>query len=156
MTKTVIADLTGEMFENAARIRTAFGQADSNFTELYGGYVEQRSITLHASKLIWNLFIAKFALTVVSIDYTVDTPQGGALTATAVKAAAGATPAAGTTPLHIAAAINLNGTIHVTQSITPTVTAADLVLAAGEKIALVLCGAMTVGSGLLTIRYTRT
>ena len=156
MAKIVIDDLSGEMFENAVKIRTAFDQADANFTELYAGHVHQVSIALHATKTLYNLLIAKFALAVVSMDYTPDIAQGGALTATLVKAAAGATPASGTTPLHIAAAINLNGTAHIIQAITPTLTVADLAIPAGGKIGLVLSGAMTVGSGLLTIRYTRT
>ena len=94
-------------------------------------------------------------MTVTSIKYTPDTAQGGALTATVVKASGTATPASATTPMHIAAAIDLNGTAHTVQAITNTVTAADLVLAAGDRIAIVLSGAMTVGSGLLTIRATR-
>jgi len=113
------------------------------------------SIPLHASKVVYNLLVARTALQVLAIDYTPDIAQGGALTATVVKATGTATPASATTPMHIAAAINLNGTAHTVQSITLTVTGADLQLAAGERIGLVLSGAMTVGSGLVTIRMKR-
>lgn len=155
MTKAVIVDLTGEMFENEARLRAALAQADANFTELYAGEIIEQSIGLHASKVIHNVFVARYAMTITHISYTPDIAQGGALTATVVKASGTATPAAATTPMHIAAAINLNGTAHTVQVITPTVTAADLVLAAGDRIAIVLSGAMTVGSGLLSLRGTR-
>ena len=112
-------------------------------------------IPLHASKVIYNLFTARDAWQITNIDYTPDIAQGGALTATVVKAVGTATPASATTPMHIAGAIDLNATAHTVQPITLTVTAADLVLAAGNRIALVLSGAMTVGSGLLTIRGKR-
>lgn len=133
----------------------ALAKSDVNFDELYAGMCIDKTITLHASKVIWNIFVAPFAMTVTSIKYTPDTAQGGALTATVVKATGTATPASATTPMHIAAAIDLNATAHTVQSITNTVTAADLVLAPGDRIAIVLSGAMTVGSGLISIRATR-
>lgn len=113
------------------------------------------SIPLHASKTVYNLFTARETWEVTHIDYVPDVAQGGALTATVVKATSTATPASATTPMHIAAAINLNGTAHTVQPITLTVTTADLRLAVGDRIGLVLSGAMTTGSGLLTIRAKR-
>lgn len=113
------------------------------------------SIGLHATKVIYNLFTARNPVRVLNIDYVPDIAQGGALTATVVKATGTATPASATTPMHIAAAIDLNATAHTVQPITLSVTAADLALAAGERISLVLSAAMTVGSGIVTIRMRR-
>lgn len=113
------------------------------------------SIGLHASKTVFNLFTAREALQVLSIDYVPDIAQGGALTATVVKAESTNAPAAATTPMHIAAAINLNGTAHTVQPITLSVTAADLLLAAGDRIGFVESAAMTTGSGVVTIRMKR-
>lgn len=113
------------------------------------------TIDLHASKVTYNLFVASEAWQVTDIDYTPDIAQGGALTATVVKAITTATPASATTPMHTANAINLNAVAHTVQPITLTATTADLQLAAGNRIGLVLSGAMTTGSGLLTIRGKR-
>jgi len=134
----------------------SISDAADNFTELYGGVMIERLITLHASKLIWNLAKVPYGMTVTAINVTVDTAQGGALTATLVKATGTAAPAAATTPLHIALAIDLNAAANTNQSIALTVTGADLVLAAGDRIALVLNAALTVGSALVTIVGTRT
>lgn len=113
------------------------------------------TISLHASKVTYNLFVARDAWQVTKIDYTPDIAQGGALTATVVKAVTTATPASATTPMHTANGIDLNATAHTVQPITITATGADLQLAAGNRIGLVLSGAMTVGSGLVTIRGKR-
>lgn len=113
------------------------------------------SIPLHASKVTYNLFVARDAWQVTKIDYTPDIAQGGALTATVVKATGTATPASATTPMHAAGAIDLNAAAHTVQPMTLTATVADLKLAAGERIGLVLSGAMTVGSGLVTVRMKR-
>ena len=112
-------------------------------------------IPLHASIVLYNLATVDVAWQVTGIRYTPNVAQGGALTATAVKATGTATPASATTPLHTAGAIDLNATIHTVQSITLSVTTADLQLAAGDRLAIVLSGAMTVGSGALTIRGKR-
>lgn len=113
------------------------------------------NVGLHASKVIYNAFVARDAWQVTHIDYTPDIAAGSALTATAVKATGTATPASATTPLHIAGAINLNASAHTVQPITLSVTTADLQLAAGDRIGLVLSGAMGTGSGLLSIRGKR-
>lgn len=113
-------------------------------------------VNLHASKLIHNLVTLRASYTVQSVDYVPDTAQGSALTATVVKATGTAAPAAGTTPLHAAGGINLNGAAHTVQSMTLTATAADLALVAGERIGIVLSGAMTTGSGNVSIRLRRT
>ncbi len=114
-----------------------------------------QTISLHASKVVYNVFVASSAWQVTNIYYVPDIAQGGALTATVVKAVSTATPASATTPMHSAGGIDLNGTAHTVQTISLTATTADLQLAAGNRIGLVLSGAMTVGSGLLVVRGKR-
>ena len=120
-----------------------------------GSALVEAPIPLHASKVIYNLFVARDAWQVTHIDYTPDIAQGAALTATVVKAIGTATPASATTPMHTAAGIDLNAAAHTVQPKTLTSTTADLQLAAGDRIGLVLSGAMTVGSGLVSIRGKR-
>jgi hypothetical protein len=112
-------------------------------------------LTLHASKVIHNMLVAQEATQIISIDVTPDIPQGGALTGTVVKAIGTATPASATTPMHTANAINLNGAAHTNQPITLTATGADLILAPGDRMALVLNAALTVGSAIITVRRRR-
>jgi hypothetical protein len=145
-------------FAGAVKAKIADWKTDLNtmFTELYADReVVSVSVPLHASKTVYNLFVARKSYTVESIDYVPDIAQGGALTATVVKATGTATPASGTTPMHTANAIDLNATAHTCQPITLTATAADLGLVAGQRIGLVLSGAMTVGSGVVTIKLKR-
>lgn len=120
-----------------------------------GEILVSETIPLHASKVIYNLFTAREAWQVTHIDYVPDVAQGGALTATVVKAVGTDTPASATTPMHTAGAINLNGTAHTVQPITLSATTADLQLAAGGRIAIVLSAAMTTGNGHLTVRGKR-
>lgn len=115
-------------------------------------YLVDQTIAKDSAKVIYNSFVAKRSYQVTEISYTPDVAQGGALTATPVKATGTATPASATTPLATAASIDLNGTAHTVQVIALTATAADLLLAAGDRIAIVLSGAMTTGSGLFTVR----
>ncbi len=105
----------------------------------------------HASVTEYDLAIAKRAITVVSIDVVPSTLQGGALTATIVKATGTATPANGTTPMHTANSINLNSGAYTVQSVTLTSTAADLTLAAGERIGIDYSAALTAGHAAITI-----
>jgi hypothetical protein len=107
----------------------------------------------HATVTEYDLGIAKRALQVVSIDVVPSTLQGGALTATLVKAVSTATPVKTTTPLHTADAINLNTGAYTVQSITLTVTAADLVFAAGNRIAIDYSAALTAGHAAITVGY---
>lgn len=152
MSKQTIVSGTRQAFGSWEGIRAGFVKADANFTELYNTVLLSFAIMPHASKTVYNLFTADQAYTVKSIRFTPDVVQGGALTATAVKATGTATPASGTTPLHAAAGINLNATAHTVQSITLTATTADLSLAAGDRIGLVLSAALSTGSGCLSIR----
>lgn len=133
-----------------------FTTLNAMLTELFADHTVSRTIPALAGKTEYNLFVARRGYTITSIDYVPDVAQGGALTATVVKVSGTATPVSSATPMHTAGAINLNGTAHTVQSITLTSTAADLVLAAGDRIGLDLSGAMTTGSGCITIRMTRT
>jgi len=152
MSKQTIVSGTRQAFGSWEGIRGGFVKADANFTELYNTVCLTWNIMPHASKTVYNLFTADQIYTVKSIRYVPDVVQGSALTATAVKATSTATPASGTTPLHTANGINCNATAHTVQSITLTTTTADLTLAAGDRIGLVLSGALSTGSGCLSIR----
>lgn len=138
--------------QGPAAARTAYGSVDRNFAELYGTVGVQQKVELHASKTIHTVFVAPRAMRVTGIQYTPDVAQGAALTACVCKATGTATPTTGTTPAQSSiTGINLNGTAHTVQTIALSATAANLSLAAGDRLALVLSGALTTGSGLLSI-----
>lgn len=151
MSKQTIVAGSQQMFGTNAKIRSGFDKCDDNFTELYNTVLLSLNIPAHASKTVYNLFTADQAYTVKSIRVTPDVAQGGALTGTFSKATGTATPASGTTPLHTGTA-NFNGTAHTVQSLTLTSTAAHLDLAAGERIGLILSGALSTGSANVSIR----
>ena len=92
-------------------------------------------------------------MTVTAISVVPSTLQGGALTATVCKATGTSAPANGTTPMHTANAINLNTGAYTVQNITLTATAADLTLAAGDRIGIDYSAAYTTGHAALTISY---
>lgn len=102
----------------------------------------------------YDLAVIKRAIQVVSIDVVPSTLQGGALTATVVKASGTSAPANGTTPLHTANAIDLNAGAYTNQSITLTSTTADLQFAAGTRLGIDYSAAYTTGHAALTIGYT--
>lgn len=140
-------------------LKTLFDQftyLNTMFTELFADTIVTYYVPTHASRTVYNLFVARRGYTVTSIDYVPDVAQGATLTATVVKATGTAAPSSGTTPMCAAGAINCNASANAVQSITLTTTAADLVLAAGQRIGLVLSGALSTGSGLLTIRMSKT
>lgn len=146
-----------QLVTSGNRLRSLFTKCDSNFAELYNTVLLSVPIPAHASKTVYNLFAADQAYIVQSIRYTPDVAQGAALTACVVKAVGTATPAVGTTPMQSSTTgINCNGTAHTVQSITLTSTAADLALASGNRIGLVLSGALSTGSGVVTIRMRLT
>ena len=100
----------------------------------------------HATQTTYTLLNNRaVGWTVVGITVVPDLAQGGALTATIVKATANAAPSAGTTPMHAANAIDCNATANTSQVITLTATGADLVLAATDKIGIVFSAALTTG-----------
>lgn len=105
----------------------------------------------HASVTEYDLAVAQRAFKVVDIDVVPSTLQGGALTATLVKASGTATPVKTTTPLHTADAINLNSGAYTVQAITLTATAADLVFAAGDRLSIDYSAALTAGHAAISI-----
>jgi hypothetical protein len=113
------------------------------------------SFLLHPMATIteWDLWVADRAIQVTGISVVPSTLQGGALTATIVKSVSTATPVKTTTPMHTADAINLNTGAYTVQTITLTATAADLVLAAGNRISIDLSGALTVGQACVSVTY---
>ena len=142
-------------------LRTAFTNLNTMLTEIYAANTTDAAdvvltfpVSLHASKVIYNVFHAKRGYTVTAISWITDIAQ--VKTITVVKATGTTAPAAATTPMHIADAIDCNRTAHDPQTVTLTVTAADLVLAAGNRIGIVLNAALTTGSGTLVIRMSRT
>jgi len=153
MAQQTLVSGSRQMFGTQSKIRSALDKCDDNFTELYAGNMASLTVPAHASKVNYCVFIAPEALTITGLQYVPDVAAGTTLTATVSKATGTATPAAGTTPLH-SGTINLNGTAYTVQTLTLTSTAADLTLAAGDRVAIILSGAMTTGSGNITIRYT--
>ena len=109
----------------------------------------------HASITVYNLICVRTACKVTAIDARVNLAQGGARTATVVKATGNTAPAAATTPMHTADAIDCNAAAHAAQSIALTATEANLTLAAGERIGFVLNGALSTGSITITIKTKR-
>jgi len=106
-------------------------------------------VTPHASLTTRNLFTAPRALIVVYSDWTNSLVQGGALTATLVKATGTAAPAKATTPLHVADEIDLNGVAANTVQALTASAAANRTLAAGDRLGMDH-GAMTVAAGVAT------
>lgn len=110
---------------------------------------------LHPAETVteYDLAVIKRAIQVVSIDVVPSTLQGGALTATIVKASGTSAPDKGTTPLHTADAINLNTGAYTNQSITLTATTADLQFAAGTRLGVDFSAAYDTGHAAVTIGY---
>ena len=151
MSKQTVVSGSRQMFGTNAKIRSGFDKCDDNFTELYNTVLLSFNVPAHASKVVYNVFTADQAYVVKSLRYVPDVAAGTTLTATVSKAVGTDTPAAATTPLH-SGTINLNGTAHTAQTLTLTSTTADLSLASGNRIGIILSGAMSTGSGTLTIR----
>jgi len=140
-------------FGSPRKLRAAFSRADTNFTEVNADVVIAIPISLHASKVIYNMFVARRAYQVTQIDWVGDIAQ--AVTGTVVKAVGTATPASATTPMHTAAGVVCNTAAHTVLPIALTTTAADLVLATGDRIAFVLGVALSTGSGTIVLRMKR-
>ena len=153
MTQQVIVAGAKQGFGSPRKLRSAFSKADTNFTEVNADVVITVPISLHASKVIYNAFVARRAYQVTQIDWVTDIAQ--AQTGTVVKATGTATPASATTPMHNAGDVNCNNAAHAVLPITLTITTANLQLAAGDRIGFVLAAALTTGSGTLVIRMKR-
>jgi len=78
--------------------------------------------------------------------------DGSAVTATVFKAPSGTAIAAGTA-LH-SGTFNLKGTLSTNQTLTLSTTSADLDIAAGDTVGVILTGTLTVATGGITISYT--
>lgn len=113
------------------------------------------SINPMATITEYDIFTCIDAFEVVAMRVVPSTLQGGAATATLVKASGTATPVKTTTPLHIADAIDLNAGAYTVQTITPTVTGADLIFAAGDRLSIDFSTAITVGKASVTIKCKR-
>jgi hypothetical protein len=103
----------------------------------------------------YDLWVAPAAYQVTAIKVVPSTLQGGAMTATIVKAVGTDTPVKTTTPMHTADAINLNAGAYTVQNITLTSTTADLQLAAGNRIAVDLSAAVTTAHWNVSITLKR-
>jgi|GEM_PF-3161855 len=78
--------------------------------------------------------------------------DGGAVTATVFKAPSGTAIASGTA-LHTGT-FNLKGTVSTNQTLTLSTTSADLDIAAGDTVGVILTGTLTVATGGITISFT--
>lgn len=105
----------------------------------------------HATVTEYDFAVAFRAFAVTGIRVVPSTLQGGALTATIVKASGTATPVFSTTPLHTANAINLNTGAYTVQTIALTATTADLIFAAGDRLAIDYSAALTAGHAAVSI-----
>lgn len=103
----------------------------------------------------YDIFVCIDAFEVVAMRVVPSTLQGGAATATLVKAVSTATPVKTTTPLHTADAIDLNAGAYTVQTITPTATGADLQFAAGNRLGIDFSTAITAAHAAVTIKCKR-
>lgn len=113
------------------------------------------SVFPHASATEWDLWVAPFSCQVTSIKYVPSTLQGGAMTATVVKAVSTATPVKTTTPMVTADVIDLNAGAYTVVTPTLTATTADLQLAVGNRISLDFSAAPTAAIWALSISLKR-
>lgn len=103
----------------------------------------------HASLTVRNLWIARRACIVTAVGWVNNLVQGGALTATLVKATSTTAPVKTTTPLHTADQIDLNGVAaHTVQTLT-LAASGNRTLAAGDRLGIDH-GAMTTAVGVAT------
>ena len=153
MARSVLNSLWHKSRSKIIAISAIVAACNANFAELYADKIVVFHLPLHASKTAYNIFIAEQSYTVNAVSYVPDVVQGSAITATVVKCTGTNAPVAATTPLH-SGTINTNATINTVQNLTLTTTAADLSIVAGERLGVKLSGAMTAGSGLITIRMT--
>lgn len=103
----------------------------------------------------YDLWVAPAAYQVTGIRVVPSTLEGGALTATIVKAVSTATPVKTTTPMHTADSINLNTGAYTVQTITLSSTTADLQLATGNRIAIDFSGAVGTAKACVSIQLKR-
>lgn len=109
------------------------------------------SYTFGATAVDANFFIAPRALRVISAAFvpTVAGTDASAVTADIKKCTGTTAPASGTSVL--SATFNLKGTANTVQTATLTSTAADLLLAAGNRLAIDNTGTLTSVVGTVTV-----
>lgn len=121
-------------------------------TERVYSDVFSESFLVNASSVDSHCFIADKAYKVVRVRHVVSTGASGA-TVDIKKCTGTQAPAAGTTVLN--AALDLNATANTTTSATLTGTAANLLLAAGDRLSLDFSGTLTGLVGTVTIYLAR-
>lgn len=99
-----------------------------------------------------TIFTASRAMRVKDIIGSIEVASGAASTATVKKAPSG-TNLAGGTALHTGS-FNANGTAATNQTLTLSSTAADLEIAAGDRIGIVTTGTWTLSAGGITVWLT--
>lgn len=115
------------------------------------GQILHISYPYNASSVDATVFIATRAMRVESImgKPTVAGTDGSAVTAT-VRKVPDATALASGTALH-SGTFNLKGTAVTNQTLTLSTTASDLLLAAGDAVAIDFTGTLTSATGVITI-----
>lgn len=108
------------------------------------------SFTYNVPAADLSFFVADRPYRVVGVRGAVDVAgTGGACTAQIRKVPSGTALASGTV-LH-SGTFNLVGTASTSQTLTVSTTAADLVIAAGDRIAFDLTGTATSATGVITV-----
>lgn len=96
-----------------------------------------------------TIFTATRALTVTAVIGRVDIVNGTAATLLAVKAASGTAPSGGTALT--STSMDLTGTANTNQTLTPSATFTDFLLAPGDSICLVTTGTLAASAGCITV-----
>lgn len=112
-------------------------------------------IAPNATVTEYDIWVATGAYKVIGIKYVPSTLQGAAMTATVVKSTGTATPVKTTTPMVTADVIDLNAGAYTVVSPALSATAADLVLAAGDRIGIDYSAAPTAAHWALSITLER-
>lgn len=103
----------------------------------------------------YDLMVVMEPFEVLAASVVPSTLQGGALTATLVKATGTDAPVKTTTPLHTADAINLNTGAYTVQNLTLTATLADRKFAKGDRLGIDFSAAFTTGHAAASVKARR-
>ena len=119
------------------------GTATSGFVQASGVYT--------ASSVDFSFFVADRAYRVIGVRGCVDVAgtDAGAVTAVVRKVASGTALTSGTA-VH-SGTFNLKGTAATNQILTVSTTASDLVINAGDRIAIDFTGVLTAAAGVITV-----
>lgn len=118
------------------------------------GQFIQKTAVYNASSVDFVFFVATRSVRVEAITgfVTVAGTDASAVTAVVRKVPSGTALASGTA-LH-SGSFNLKGTAVTTQALTPSTTASDLILAAGDSLAVDFTGTLTSATGAITVGMT--